>query len=67
MPPFDAFSSSVRPQSPLRAAITAATRRRESECLPDLLQAAGLDPVRRRAAPAGGVQGLIREYGLSSQ
>ncbi|HEY4044729.1 MAG TPA: trifunctional transcriptional regulator/proline dehydrogenase/L-glutamate gamma-semialdehyde dehydrogenase, partial [Rhodopila sp.] len=79
--PFSAFPRSLTPQSELRAAITAATRRPEPECLAPLLDLAALpeamaDQVatlaRRlvlslRAKPAGtGVEGLIHEYTLSS-
>ncbi|WP_422003336.1 bifunctional proline dehydrogenase/L-glutamate gamma-semialdehyde dehydrogenase PutA [Reyranella sp.] len=82
MPPFDDFVRSIQPQSPLRAAITAAWRRPETECLPPLIEAARLLPARREAArtlarrlvgalrektPSGGVEGLIHEYALSSQ
>ncbi|HYR68035.1 MAG TPA: hypothetical protein VEP47_17980, partial [Reyranella sp.] len=82
MPPFHAFAQSIRPQSPLREAITAAWRRPETECLPSLLEQASLPPaqtVRARAlatrlvealrekTPSGGVEGLIHEYALSSQ
>ncbi len=66
----------------LRAAITAATRRTEAECLPPLLALATLPPdqadtagrtarslVERLRAKkrVGPVEGLIREYALSSQ
>src|SRR5476649_1868641 len=80
--PFQAFSKSVRPQSPLRDAITSAYRRPESECLPPLIAAAALPLQTMQAATAlahtlvmklrgkprrGGVEGLIHEYALSSQ
>src|SRR5713101_1965043 len=82
MPPFDAFARSVLPPTPLRAAITAATRRPEPECLPPLIEQASLpaaETVRarvlaKRLAEAlrakqqrGGVEGLVREYALSSE
>jgi len=82
MPPFDAFARSVLPPTPLRAAITAATRRPEPECLPPLIEQASLpaaETVRARVlakrlaealrekTPSGGVEGLIHEYALSSQ
>ena len=82
MPPFDDFARSIRPQTPLRAAITAAWRRPEPDCLPPLIEQARLPPaptVRaralatrlvealRRKTPSGGVEGLIQEYALSSQ
>jgi RHH-type proline utilization regulon transcriptional repressor/proline dehydrogenase/delta 1-pyrroline-5-carboxylate dehydrogenase len=80
--PFDVFVRSIRPQTPLRAAITAACRRPEPECLPPLIAAATL-PAETMAAAAslartlvaklrgkarrGGIEGLIHEYALSSQ
>lgn len=72
----------VRPQSPLRKAITAAYRRPEPECLPPLVESARLTPnlkaavekVARRLIDAlrakhkgSGVEGLVHEYSLSSQ
>src|SRR5476649_2144421 len=80
--PFQAFSESIRPQGPLRDAITSAYRRPESECLPPLIAAAALPLQTMQAATAlartlvmklrgkprrGGVEGLIHEYALSSQ
>jgi RHH-type proline utilization regulon transcriptional repressor/proline dehydrogenase/delta 1-pyrroline-5-carboxylate dehydrogenase len=80
--PFAAFAASLRAQTPLRSAITAAYRRREPDCLPPLLDAAALTgPAAEAAATqarrlvtalraktrAGGVEGLVREYALSSQ
>ena len=80
--PFLEFAQSVQPQSVLRAAITAAWRRPEEECLPALLAAAALKPdaaERARALAArlvttlrgkrrgGGVEALIHEFSLSSQ
>ena len=82
MPPFDYFVRSIQRQTPLRAAITAACRQPESECLPALIEPARLPPARtararalatrlvgvlRAKTPAGGVEGLIHEYALSSQ
>jgi RHH-type proline utilization regulon transcriptional repressor/proline dehydrogenase/delta 1-pyrroline-5-carboxylate dehydrogenase len=81
-PPFARFAPPIRPADELRGAITAATRRPESECLPPLLAAATLPaPVRDaaretadklihrlRARPArSGVQALVQEYALSSE
>src|SRR5579863_9230472 len=81
-PPFEAFAADIRPREGLRAAIDAAYRRPEPECLPPLVEAATLAaPIRAqaqslarqlveklRARPAPGlVQGLMREYALSSQ
>ena len=80
--PFHAFAQSIQPQTPLRAAITAAWRRPEPECVPPLIEQARLTPARtqraralatqlveklREKTPAGGVEGLIHEYALSSQ
>jgi RHH-type proline utilization regulon transcriptional repressor/proline dehydrogenase/delta 1-pyrroline-5-carboxylate dehydrogenase len=80
--PFMAFAQSVHPQSVLRARITAAFRRPESECLPYLIEQARLDAkeagrardlalaliaaLRDKGRP-GGVEGLLDEYSLSSQ
>src|SRR5437773_7316047 len=80
--PFAAFLREVRPQSHLRAAITAAYRRPESACLELLLDLAAtseaeaarvreianrLVVVLRANARKGGVEGLIHEYALSSE
>jgi RHH-type proline utilization regulon transcriptional repressor/proline dehydrogenase/delta 1-pyrroline-5-carboxylate dehydrogenase len=79
--PFAAFAAGVQPQTPLRAAINAAYRQPEPECLPPLLQAVTLEPAQaeaarmlaknlvetlRRQKKSGGVEGLIHEYDLSS-
>src|SRR5271157_1421333 len=79
---FAAFHSEVLSETPLRAAITAAYRRSEPECLPPLLAIAGANPdearrveelahglvTRLRAKTrSSGVEGLIHEYSLSSQ
>ncbi|NYT82890.1 trifunctional transcriptional regulator/proline dehydrogenase/L-glutamate gamma-semialdehyde dehydrogenase [Alcaligenaceae bacterium] len=79
-PPFFLFSQDVRPQSVLRAAITSAYRRAEPECLPLLLEqaqvprkdevrelAAGLVTALRKKRVSRGVEGLIKEFSLSSQ
>ena len=81
-PPFQAFVQSLRPQTPLRAAITSAYRRPEPHCLPPLIGSAALpaETMIRATALArglverlrakrhgGGVEGLIHEYSLSSQ
>src|SRR5215468_3400375 len=81
-PPFQAFVESLRPQTPLRAAITSAYRRPEPQCVPPLIEAATLPPATMAGATAlardlverlrakgqgGGVEGLIHEYDLSSQ
>jgi RHH-type transcriptional regulator, proline utilization regulon repressor / proline dehydrogenase / delta 1-pyrroline-5-carboxylate dehydrogenase len=80
--PFDVFARSIQPQTPLRAAITAAWRRPEPVCLPPLLELASLPTAQtvrartlairlvqalRAKTPAGGAEGLIHEYALSSQ
>ncbi|TAJ84117.1 bifunctional proline dehydrogenase/L-glutamate gamma-semialdehyde dehydrogenase PutA [Reyranella sp.] len=80
--PFGAFAQSIQPQAPLRAAITSAYRRAETECVPPLIEQATLSAAatsRARAlarrlvealrakSSSGGVEGLIHEYSLSSQ
>ncbi len=84
--PFADFAPPIRPATPLRAAITAACRRPERDCLPPLLDQATLPAGMRAAAQAtavalvtalrakrggkgggSGVEGLVREYALSSQ
>ena len=50
--PFRAFADELGVQSPLRAAITAATRRPEPECLASLLEAARLPAQQAAAAHA---------------
>ncbi|CAJ6860961.1 trifunctional transcriptional regulator/proline dehydrogenase/pyrroline-5-carboxylate dehydrogenase [Burkholderia pseudomallei] len=80
--PFLEFAQSVQPQSVLRAAITAAYRRPEPECVPFLIgearlpaslasdvqaMAAGLVEALREKSSGGGVEGLIHEFSLSSQ
>ncbi|MGL4242354.1 MAG: trifunctional transcriptional regulator/proline dehydrogenase/L-glutamate gamma-semialdehyde dehydrogenase [Beijerinckiaceae bacterium] len=80
--PFSHFAASLAEPSPLRAAITAAYRRDEAECIAPLLREASLPDadsavVRDRAralvatmrakSQSGGVEGLIHEYSLSSQ
>ncbi|MBN8962725.1 MAG: trifunctional transcriptional regulator/proline dehydrogenase/L-glutamate gamma-semialdehyde dehydrogenase [Rhizobiales bacterium] len=80
--PFSSFAPPITPRTPLRAAITAACRRPETECLPPLVEAAALGNAAqaRIAATArdliealrnkdtgSGVEGLVQEYSLSSQ
>jgi RHH-type proline utilization regulon transcriptional repressor/proline dehydrogenase/delta 1-pyrroline-5-carboxylate dehydrogenase len=80
--PFAAFAPPVRQPTPLRRAITEAYRRSEPECLAPLLEQATLTPdvqdqsaataralvTALRAKPKGGaVEGLVREFSLSSQ
>ena len=80
--PFLDFAQNVQPQSVLRAAITAAYRRPEPECLPFLLgqarlpanlandvqaMASKLVETLRGKSKGGGVEGLIHEFSLSSQ
>jgi RHH-type proline utilization regulon transcriptional repressor/proline dehydrogenase/delta 1-pyrroline-5-carboxylate dehydrogenase len=79
---FANFAPAIRPQSPLRQAITAAYRRSEPKCVVPLLEAATLPvPVRAaaertardlisslRAQKSGsGVEALVQEYSLSSE
>jgi RHH-type transcriptional regulator, proline utilization regulon repressor / proline dehydrogenase / delta 1-pyrroline-5-carboxylate dehydrogenase len=79
---FAAFRPEVLPQSPLRAAITAATRLPEPECVPPLVEAASASAEQagriaalarslverlRAKTHSSGVEGLIHEYSLSSQ
>src|ERR1700761_8373466 len=80
--PFLEFAQNVQPQSVLRAAITAAYRRPEPECLPFLVGQARLPSnvaaeteklatklveALRAKNSGGGVEGLIHEFSLSSQ
>ncbi|HWK34658.1 trifunctional transcriptional regulator/proline dehydrogenase/L-glutamate gamma-semialdehyde dehydrogenase [Sphingomonas sp.] len=80
--PFARFAPAIGRPSALRAAITAATRLPEPQCVPVLLDAATLPrPVRdsarstarslierlRAKGTGGGVQALVQEYALSSQ
>ena len=80
--PFLAFAQAVQPQSVLRARITGAYRRPEPECLPYLIELARqpaseraetralalrLVEALRRRGRAGGAEGLLDEYSLSSQ
>ena len=79
--PFAAFAPPVSPPTPLRRAITAATRRPEADAVAALLAAISRDPARQAAVtatatalvqalrakgPRGGVEGLVQEYALSS-
>ena len=80
--PFMDFVRDLSPQSALRARITAATRMPETEAVPLLLAAARLPgeaaarakarasalvTTLRAKEPAGRVDGLVREYALSTQ
>ncbi|KKW68212.1 transcriptional regulator [Lampropedia cohaerens] len=79
--PFYAFAQDVQPQSVLRAAITSAYRRRETDCVPQLIEAARasdqvavrqlatrlVEGLRSRRAHQSGVEALVQEYDLSSQ
>ncbi|MCP1468759.1 RHH-type proline utilization regulon transcriptional repressor/proline dehydrogenase/delta 1-pyrroline-5-carboxylate dehydrogenase [Sphingobium sp. OAS761] len=80
--PFARFAPAIRPQSPLRQAITAACRRDEADALAPLIAAATLSPemkaqvaatsrrlvtALRGDRKASGVEGLVQEYALSSQ
>ena len=79
---FSRFAPPIRPQSPLRKAITAAYRLPETDCVPPLAIAARLDDaVRPRVAETARsliealrgkkrgsvVEELVQEYSLSSQ
>ncbi|MBX3594160.1 trifunctional transcriptional regulator/proline dehydrogenase/L-glutamate gamma-semialdehyde dehydrogenase [Sphingomonas sp.] len=79
---FDRFAPPIRPATPLRAAITAAYRRPEPDCVAPLVEQADLPAGTRDAARATatalitalrakhkgtGVEGLVQEYALSSQ
>jgi RHH-type proline utilization regulon transcriptional repressor/proline dehydrogenase/delta 1-pyrroline-5-carboxylate dehydrogenase len=80
--PFADFAPPVREQSELRQRITAAYRRPEAECVAALLPQAeapealkpaiaatarGLVAALRAKGQRGGVEGLVKEYSLSSQ
>lgn len=79
---FAAFAPPIRPQGPLRRAITAAYRRGEAECVRPLLDQAAVSDAQRaeiartarqliealRGKDRGsGVEALVQEYALSSQ
>lgn len=78
--PFYEFAQDIQPQSVLRAAITSAYRRPETECVPVLIDlartsqsqevhalASRLVLALRGKGKGGGVEGLIQEFSLSSQ
>lgn len=80
--PFLDFAQDVQPQTVLRAAITSAYRRPETECIPALIENAALPEAlsrqarktatdliaKLRARRSGGlVETLLQEYALSSQ
>lgn len=81
--PFLDWAQNVLPQTDLRAAITAAWHRPETECVPMLVQLARVDDAAARAAieqtavrlvqglrakqASGGVEALVQEFSLSSQ
>jgi len=80
--PFLAFARGVQPQSVLRAAITAATRRPEPDCVALLMAEAAMPDGEREKAQAlairlvttlrtkgtrSGVEALVQQYALSSQ
>ncbi|ODP39321.1 trifunctional transcriptional regulator/proline dehydrogenase/L-glutamate gamma-semialdehyde dehydrogenase [Sphingomonas turrisvirgatae] len=80
--PFADFAPRIRPATPLRAAITAAYRRPEPDCVAPLVEQATLPDDMRATARATasalitalrakhkgtGVEGLVQEYALSSQ
>src|SRR6185437_15882599 len=80
--PFNAFSSEMLQQTPLRRAITAVYREPETTCVPRIVEQARLSPAisgkttqlatrlvegLRNSAKGSGVEGLIQEFSLSSQ
>lgn len=81
--PFLDWAQSVLPQTPLRAAITAAWHRPEPQCLPMLMPLAHSTDAAQRSATqtlatrlveglrnkkdTGGVEALVQEFSLSSQ
>ena len=80
--PFASFAPPIGERTPLRHAVTAATRRAERECLAPLLEEATLPPpmagavqdtavelvtALRARGPEDGVAALVREYALSSE
>ena len=79
--PFATFAACVQHQTRLRAAVTAATRRPEAQCVAALLPHAALPPEAaqrarqtardlvtrlRNKAHAGPIEDLMQEYALSS-
>ena len=62
---FAAFRSEVGAQTPLRAAITAAYRRPEPECLPPLLELASAERGAGRKRPRRSRAGWSRGSGPS--
>ncbi|MBU1316036.1 MAG: trifunctional transcriptional regulator/proline dehydrogenase/L-glutamate gamma-semialdehyde dehydrogenase [Alphaproteobacteria bacterium] len=81
-PPFSDFAPPVRPQGPLRKAITSAYRLPEVACVETLADAAMLPEQTRQTIKAtgrqliealrakgggSGIEGLVQEYSLSSQ
>jgi RHH-type proline utilization regulon transcriptional repressor/proline dehydrogenase/delta 1-pyrroline-5-carboxylate dehydrogenase len=75
------FAPRISPETPLRRAITLATRKPEADCVRPLLEAATLPEAQRKAIAAtatslierlrakdrpGGVQALVQEFALSS-
>lgn len=65
--PFLEFAQNVQPQSVLRAAITAAWRRPETECVPLLLQQARMPEAQAKAASqlAHTLAGKLRAQNLA--
>lgn len=81
-PVFASFAPPIETPSPLRAAITGAYRRSEPDCVSALIEAATVTPTQtaaiaqttkklvaqlRQKGQRGGVEGLVKEYALSSQ
>ena len=82
LPPFGALVAEIQPQSDLRSIVTAHYRAAEPDCVAALVQAATLPPetvgraqalattlvqALREKGTRGTVEGLVREYDLSSQ
>jgi RHH-type proline utilization regulon transcriptional repressor/proline dehydrogenase/delta 1-pyrroline-5-carboxylate dehydrogenase len=81
-PPFADLLADAPHRDALRRAVTAATRRAETDCLPPLIEAARLDGAAQAEATAlardlvttlrarprrGGVEALVQEFSLSSE
>jgi len=80
--PFRDFAPAISPATPLRSEITAAYRRPEADCVLPLLDQARVSEDERKAIAqtahdlvasmrkkgrGGGIEGLVKEYSLSSQ
>ncbi|WP_417622477.1 trifunctional transcriptional regulator/proline dehydrogenase/L-glutamate gamma-semialdehyde dehydrogenase [Parasphingorhabdus sp.] len=80
--PFRDFAPVISPVTPLRSAIAVAYRRPEADCIPPLIEEARVSDTERKAIAetahelvksmrkkgrGGGIEGLVKEYSLSSQ